>query len=93
MNRVLKIQRSLSSAAHKQTFHGGKNTSSMVGSQAEKDKLVSSCNVVVELTERQSCDTELVMNGGFSPLEGFMNRDVYGKAICFDTTDIFRVLL
>ncbi|ODM18459.1 Sulfate adenylyltransferase [Aspergillus cristatus] len=28
----------------------------------------------VVLNERQLCDLELVMNGGFSPLEGFMNE-------------------
>ncbi|CAG8732041.1 5943_t:CDS:2, partial [Dentiscutata heterogama] len=29
------------------------------------------------LTDRQLCDLELIMNGGFSPLEGFMNQDDY----------------
>ncbi|ODN73199.1 sulfate adenylyltransferase [Cryptococcus amylolentus CBS 6039] len=29
------------------------------------------------LTERQLCDLELIMNGGFSPLEGFMNEADY----------------
>ncbi|KAK4686875.1 sulfate adenylyltransferase, partial [Tremellales sp. Uapishka_1] len=29
------------------------------------------------LTERQLCDLELIMNGGFSPLEGFMNEVDY----------------
>ncbi|TIC21097.1 sulfate adenylyltransferase [Wallemia mellicola] len=31
----------------------------------------------VSLTERQLCDLELIMNGGFSPLEGFMNKKDY----------------
>jgi sulfate adenylyltransferase len=31
----------------------------------------------VTLTQRQLCDLELLMNGAFSPLRGFMNRDVY----------------
>ncbi len=30
-----------------------------------------------DLTERQLCDVELLMNGGFSPLTGFMRRDDY----------------
>ncbi|ROV94203.1 hypothetical protein VSDG_05749 [Cytospora chrysosperma] len=29
------------------------------------------------LTERQLCDLELILNGGFSPLEGFMNQKDY----------------
>ncbi|KAG8882704.1 Sulfate adenylyltransferase [Tulasnella sp. 331] len=29
------------------------------------------------LTERQLCDLELILNGGFSPLEGFMTEDDY----------------
>ncbi|BEI81022.1 hypothetical protein CcaverHIS002_0201820 [Cutaneotrichosporon cavernicola] len=29
------------------------------------------------LTERQLCDLELILNGGFSPLEGFMNEADY----------------
>lgn len=29
------------------------------------------------LTERQLCDLELIINGGFSPLEGFMEEKDY----------------
>ena len=29
------------------------------------------------LTEQQCCDLELLMNGGFSPLAGFMRQDDY----------------
>ncbi|KAI1181075.1 putative sulfate adenylyltransferase [Nemania sp. FL0916] len=31
----------------------------------------------IVLTERQLCDLELILNGGFSPLEGFMNEADY----------------
>ncbi len=31
------------------------------------------------LTERHLCDLELIMNGGFSPLEGFMNELDYER--------------
>ena len=31
----------------------------------------------IVLTERQLCDLELILNGGFSPLEGFMNQRDY----------------
>ncbi|WEW57546.1 Sulfate adenylyltransferase [Emydomyces testavorans] len=33
------------------------------------------------LTERQLCDLELVLNGGFSPLEGFMNEKDYNGVV------------
>lgn len=31
----------------------------------------------VVLTGRQLCDLELLLNGGFSPLEGFLNEKDY----------------
>ncbi len=34
-----------------------------------------------DLTERQLCDIELLLNGAFSPLEGFLNKDDY-DAVC-----------
>ncbi|EXJ82012.1 sulfate adenylyltransferase [Capronia coronata CBS 617.96] len=33
------------------------------------------------LNERQLCDLELIMNGGFSPLEGFMNEKDYNGVV------------
>ncbi|PCJ50953.1 MAG: adenylyltransferase [Gammaproteobacteria bacterium] len=36
-----------------------------------------------DLTERQLCDIELILNGGFSPLTGFMGEDDY-QAVCKD---------
>ena len=34
-----------------------------------------------DLTERQLCDLELLMNGGFSPLEGFMTQADYESVV------------
>jgi sulfate adenylyltransferase len=34
-----------------------------------------------DLTTRQSKDLELILNGGFSPLRGFMNRDDYESVV------------
>jgi sulfate adenylyltransferase len=36
-----------------------------------------------DLSARQLCDLELLMNGGFSPLRGFMNRKDY-EGVCHD---------
>ncbi|KIW31759.1 sulfate adenylyltransferase [Cladophialophora immunda] len=44
--------------------------------EAEAEKLPA-----VVLTERQLCDLELIMNGGFSPLEGFMNEKDYNGVV------------
>ncbi|KAI0894455.1 putative sulfate adenylyltransferase [Annulohypoxylon nitens] len=43
---------------------------------AEAEKLPA-----IILTERQLCDLELILNGGFSPLEGFMNEADYSGVV------------
>lgn len=35
----------------------------------------------VTLSERQLCDLELIISGGFSPLEGFMNQKDYDGVV------------
>ena len=37
----------------------------------------------LDLTPRQLCDLELLLNGGFSPLRGFLNKDDY-TSVCAD---------
>ncbi len=61
--------------------HGGilkdlhaRDASKHVQLLAEAKNLIS-----ITLTERQLCDLELIMNGGFSPLEGFMNQEDYQR--------------
>ena len=34
-----------------------------------------------QLSDRQICDLELLLNGGFSPLDGFLNKADYGSVI------------
>ncbi|KAJ3034418.1 Sulfate adenylyltransferase [Rhizophlyctis rosea] len=43
---------------------------------AEADNLFS-----IVLNDRQVCDLELLLNGGFSPLEGFMNKEEYESVL------------
>ena len=33
------------------------------------------------LTDRQLCDLELILNGAFSPLDGFMNQNDYNSVL------------
>ena len=35
----------------------------------------------IDLTPRQACDLELLINGGFSPLTGFLGRDDYDRVV------------
>src|SRR4030067_1523089 len=35
----------------------------------------------ITLTQRQLCDLELLMNGAFSPLRGFMTREMYESVL------------
>ena len=42
----------------------------------------------VILSQRQLCDLEMILNGGFSPLRGFMTRKRRGPAACFKTISI-----
>ena len=50
--------------------HGGKLIDRMVHDKAAREALIAGATRVVELNERQSCDVELLLNGGFSPLTG-----------------------
>ena len=34
-----------------------------------------------DLAERQLCDIELLLNGAFSPLDGFLNKDDYDSVV------------
>ena len=65
--------------------HGGKLCSPMLN----KKYLGEVNNDILQLkswtlTDRQLCDIELILNGGFSPLDGFMNQDDY-NSVCEKT--------
>jgi len=58
--------------------HGGKLINLLADSvRAAELKLASRDWASWELTTRQLCDLELLLNGGFSPLQGFLSRADY----------------
>jgi len=60
--------------------HGGSLVSPFVNQErAEELKALSRDWPSWDLTPRQLCDLELLLNGGFSPLCGFMNRADYER--------------
>ena len=63
--------------------HGGVLVNTMVAG-AEKDAAIKACEFTVELNERQLCDVELLMQGGFSPLTGFMDEADYVGVVSED---------
>ncbi|EOD11740.1 putative ATP-sulfurylase [Emiliania huxleyi CCMP1516] len=64
--------------AAKQTPHGGTLVDLFSSDAAAA---AASADIKVELTDRQSCDVELLCNGGFSPLTGFMNEAEYNSVV------------
>ncbi len=62
--------------------HGGRLQMLIVKSGRRRELSADSRNWLSwNLTQRQICDLELILNGGFSPLEGFMSRDDY-ECVC-----------
>ncbi|MDO9524668.1 MAG: adenylyltransferase, partial [Gemmobacter sp.] len=48
---------------------------------AQKLKISAGNLLSWDLTQRQVCDLELLMNGGFSPLKGFLNEADYDGVV------------
>lgn len=58
--------------------HGGLLRELYLGeATAEKEKVKAMDFKSWDMTDRQLCDIELILNGAFSPLDGFLNRDDY----------------
>jgi sulfate adenylyltransferase len=81
--------------------HGGSLVDLMVPSD-QREQVRAAVDRVVECSDRNACDVELLMVGGFSPLRGFMHQEDYeavvegfrttsdllfGLPIVFDTDD------
>ncbi len=62
--------------------HGGKLKELFLSeSQADEEKIKAKDYKSWDLTQRQICDLDLLMNGAFSPLEGFLGKDDY-ESVC-----------
>ena len=62
----------------KQVPHGGTLVDLMA---ADKAAVAASATKTIDVTERQSCDIELLCNGGLSPLTGFLNEEAYNSVV------------
>ncbi len=64
------------------TAHGGTLKNLIVDAdQMSQLKEAATAYQSVTLTPRQLCDIELLLNGAFSPLEGFMGKDEYESVV------------
>jgi sulfate adenylyltransferase len=62
--------------------HGGElKDLYLAADEAEAEKVAAGDYASWDLTERQLCDIELLLNGAFSPLEGFLNKDDYDSVV------------
>ena len=53
----------------------------MIRDAKQKAALKASATHKHECSDRNACDVELLSVGGFSPLTGFMNKDVYESVV------------
>ncbi|CAN0483199.1 unnamed protein product, partial [Laminaria digitata] len=61
--------------------HGGTLVDLNVKTEDEKKAAMAGIDLELELSPRQLCDTELICNGGFSPLTGFMTEEEYNSVV------------
>jgi sulfate adenylyltransferase len=61
--------------------HGGALVDLLVKDAASAKALVSSAVKTIDLNERQACDVFCLVNGAFSPLQGFMDETAYDAVV------------
>ena len=62
------------------TPHGGSLVDLRVPAE-QRDAVKAGVDHVVECSDRNACDVELLMVGGFSPLRGFMHQEDYQSVV------------
>jgi len=67
--------------AYKEPHGGELKNLYLPADEAEQEKQAAREYASWDLTERQICDLELLLNGAFSPLEGFLNKDDYDTVV------------
>jgi sulfate adenylyltransferase len=67
--------------AYKEPHGGELKNLYLPAAEAEAEKEAAREYASWDLTERQLCDIELLLNGAFSPLEGFLNKDDYDSVV------------
>ena len=65
--------------------HGGSLVDLMVPA-VEREAVKASATKVVECSDRNACDVELLVVGGFSPLRGFMHQADYDSVVATNRT-------
>eukprot|EP00933_Yihiella_yeosuensis_P043864 TRINITY_DN38858_c0_g1_i1.p1 TRINITY_DN38858_c0_g1~~TRINITY_DN38858_c0_g1_i1.p1 ORF type:complete len:432 (-),score=87.26 TRINITY_DN38858_c0_g1_i1:132-1427(-) len=61
--------------------HGGSLVDTYIVAAEDRQTLASQCDQKLELSQRQACDVALLVNGGFSPLRGFMTQADYNSVV------------
>ncbi len=81
---MLSILNTSPNTSHLIAPHGGELINLILGREQAADAKAESRDFPSwDLTARQICDAELLLNGGFSPLAGFMNKADY-EGVCGD---------
>ncbi len=67
---------------HLNPAHGGKLVDLLVDGKTKKDLKSKAQDLKSwDLSPRQVCDVEMLINGAFSPLKGFLNKDDYESVV------------